>query len=227
MQKTSLIDYPGKISCVLFVSGCNFACPYCHNPELARGCPAPDQCMDESTVISFLRKRAGFLEGVVISGGEPTLATDLAPFCEAVKSLGYAIKLDTNGSRPEVVRSLIAGGLVDYISMDVKTDPQLYPRWIHRSCRPESILSSIRTILAGVVPHEFRTTCIRPLVDARIVATIAGLIKGAALYALQECRPHRVLNPEFIRGQCMPFSRSELAHLHAIALPWVNACTIR
>ena len=227
LQKNSLIDYPGKLCCVLFVAGCNFDCPYCHNPELALGCPRPSQSIDEDRVFSFLETRRHFLDGVVISGGEPTLLNDLASLCRRIKQLGYPVKLDTNGSRPEMIRRLIGDGLVDYISMDIKTDPAYYPLWIQKSCRPESIMSSIRTILASAIPHEFRTTCIRPLIEVQIVEKIARLIKGAALYALQEFRDRNVLHPDIIKNRCSRFSRSELSHLKSVAEPWVNACVVR
>jgi len=227
LQKNSLIDYPGKISCVLFVSGCNFSCPYCHNPDLARGCPHPSQCTGEDEVFSFLRMRKGFLDGVVVSGGEPTLTDDLLTVCEKIKRLGYPIKLDTNGSRPEMIQRLIEEGLIDYIAMDIKTDPKDYPLWIQKNCRPEDILSSIRTILSSGLPHEFKTTCIRPLVEPGIIERIARLIKGAALYALQQCRVHDLLNPDFIKTHCRRFTRHELSHLKSIAKPWVKTCLVR
>jgi pyruvate formate lyase activating enzyme len=124
LQKSSLIDYPGKISCVLFLSGCNFACPYCHNPDLAMGCVAAN--ISEDSIYDFLERRREFLDGVVISGGEPTIQKDLIQLCRKIKQMGYPVKLDTNGSRPRVVQILIEEGLVDYIAMDIKTDTARY-----------------------------------------------------------------------------------------------------
>jgi pyruvate formate lyase activating enzyme len=227
LQKISLIDYPGKISCVLFVSGCNFRCPYCHNPNLARGCPPPSQRVDEDHLFSFLRSRRDFLDGVVISGGEPTLLEHLATLCGRIKNLGYSVKLDTNGSRPRTIRRLIDRGLIDYIAMDVKTDPGQYAVWIQESCRPETILQSIRMILASGLPHEFKTTCLRPLVTPKTVETISRLVQGASLYALQQCRVHEVLRPDFVDTRCVRYSRGELLQLKSIAEFWVDACTVR
>ena len=120
LQKNSLIDYPGKISSVIFLSGCNFDCPFCHNPDLVRGCLSYTADLCSPDVCQFLKQRRGFLDGVVISGGEPTLDENLMDFCESIKQLGYPIKLDTNGSRPRILKQLIDDGLIDYIAMDLK-----------------------------------------------------------------------------------------------------------
>ncbi|MBW1821111.1 MAG: anaerobic ribonucleoside-triphosphate reductase activating protein, partial [Deltaproteobacteria bacterium] len=147
LQKNSFIDYPGKISCVLFTSGCNFDCPYCHNPELVNGCAKYSPFSTENGVYDFLYSRKAFLDGVVISGGEPTLQKDLVSICEKVKNMGYPVKLDTNGSRPLVIKQLLDNGLVDYIAMDIKTDPFNYSPLIKKDFKPDSIISSIRIIM--------------------------------------------------------------------------------
>ncbi len=227
IQKTSLIDYPGKMSCVLFVSGCNFRCPYCHNPDLAKGCPEPARCFEDKEALSFLRDRRGFLDGVVISGGEPTAIEALPRFCGKVRQLGYPVKLDTNGSRPGMIRRLLDEGLIDYIAMDIKTDPVEYPEWIQKSCRPEDIRTSARMIIDSGLPHEFRTTCIQPLIKPGVIESIARLIKGAALYAIQQCRDQEMLRPDFVKDHCKRFTNRELSHLKAIADPWVQTCIVR
>ena len=126
LQKISLIDYPGKISCVMFSSGCNFDCPYCHNPQLARGCQVGTPYSDENQLYPYLKRRRTVIDGVVISGGEPTIQKDLFSTCLMLKQLGYPVKLDTNGSRPRIIRQLLNKKLVDYIAMDIKTDPPNY-----------------------------------------------------------------------------------------------------
>ena len=165
LQKNSFIDYPGRISCVLFVSGCNFDCPYCHNPGLVKGGPMASPSLNGEAVFEFLERRKRFLDGVVISGGEPTLQKGLVCLCEKIKKMGYPVKLDTNGSRPKTVKKLVDEGLVDYIAMDIKTDPLHYPRSIKKDSDPDSILSSIQIIMNSALPYEFRTTCVKPIVE--------------------------------------------------------------
>ena len=227
LQKNSLIDYPGKVSCVLFFSGCNFNCPYCHNPDLARGRSLCPVLLDETAVFDFLQRRKGFLDGVVISGGEPTLQKDLLVLCEKIKELGYSIKLDTNGSRPQVIRRLIDEGLVDYIAMDIKTDPCRYSPLIVENSNPDHIISSIQTIMESPLAYEFRTTCVKPIVDSHDVKKIAKIIKGATLYALQHFHNSRVLHPEFFREIKPDYSEDELMRLKAIAEPLVKKCIVR
>ncbi|GBC63681.1 anaerobic ribonucleoside-triphosphate reductase activating protein [Desulfonema ishimotonii] len=227
LQKNSFIDYPGKISCVLFTSGCNFDCPYCHNPDLVRGCRDCPRFLGEKTVYDFLEQRRGCLDGVVISGGEPTLHDDLIGLCERVKKMGYPVKLDTNGSRPEVVRELIDRELVDYLAMDIKTDPMKYSPLIRKKGDPASIFSSIRLIMNSGIPYEFKTTCVRPLVDEQIIENICHLIQGARLYALQQFHEADVLHPEFFdRDDCL-LSHDALTGFKAIADEWVETCIVR
>jgi pyruvate formate lyase activating enzyme len=225
LQKTSLIDFPGKVSCVCFVSGCNFLCPYCHNPDLVHH--PGNALLDEKSFLDFIRERQGFLDGVVISGGEPTLQKDLPAFVSRIKREGYAVKLDTNGSHPRVIRELIEKKLVDYLAMDIKTDPSLYPLFMQREIDPDCIRSSIRLIMASGVHYEFRTTCVRPIVDAETVETIGRLIQGSFLYVLQNFSQVRVLQPDFFENRQAGYDQEEMMHLKSIAEPWVERCIIR
>jgi pyruvate formate lyase activating enzyme len=227
LQKNSLIDYPGKVSSVLFLSGCNFDCPYCHNPALAKGSPLLSPPVDEETVYDFLESRRSFLDGVVISGGEPTLHKGLVTLCEKIKQMGYPVKLDTNGSRPQVIKTLADEGLVDYIAMDVKTDPLRYSPLTKEDYTPERILSSIKIIMESNLPHEFKTTCIKPLVDVSVIETISRLIEGSDLYALQRFQRTEVLHPEFFEENEYRIEENELLHLKSVAEPWVKRCIIR
>jgi pyruvate formate lyase activating enzyme len=227
IQKNSLIDYPGKVSCVIFLSGCNFDCPYCHNPSLVRGgseCLAPFSYRD---LYDFLKSRRTFLDGVVISGGEPTLHKDLGKLCETVKGLGYSIKLDTNGSRPGELKRLINHDLVDYVAMDIKTDPFHYHPFIRDKGNPEDILASIVTIMESAPDYEFRTTCVRRFVDERVIEKIARLIKNAKLYTLQQFNKSDLLHPEFFQDYEASYSLEDLINLKRIAEPWVQECMLR
>lgn len=227
LQKNSLIDYPGKLSCVLFLSGCNFDCPYCHNPELARGHVVNHSFLNENKVYEFLDGRKDFLDGVVVSGGEPTLHQELFSVCEKIKSLGYPVKLDTNGSRPHVLKMLVDRGLVDYVAMDIKTDPFEYSPFIRKDHDPDEIISCIRIIMESSLPYEFRTTCIKPFVDDRIIEQIARHIAGCECYALQHFNPVEVLHPEFFQNRQYLFDEDELLNLKSIAEQWVQTCMIR
>ena len=227
IQKNSFIDFPGKISCVLFLSGCNFDCPYCHNPGLVKSAHRQASVVEERAIFDFLESRRTLLEGIVISGGEPTIAKDLMALCEKIKQMGYPVKLDTNGSRPEVIKRLLEAELVDYIAMDIKTDPSRYPSFIHKDARPDEILESIEIIKDRAPAYEFRTTCIRPIVDGPVIEHISRIIKGAMLYALQRVNKTEVLHPEFFEGIGSVYDEADLSHLKSLAEPWVEKCVIR
>ncbi|MBT8331535.1 MAG: anaerobic ribonucleoside-triphosphate reductase activating protein [Deltaproteobacteria bacterium] len=227
LLKNSMIDYPGKVSCGIFLTGCNFDCPYCHNPELVRGRTRHTAEFDPDSIYRFIETRKGFLDGVVISGGEPTLQADLSDLCRDVKEMGYSVKLDTNGSRPRVLKRLIAEGLVDYIAMDLKTDPVEYATYIQSECNVNAILSSIEIIMNSAIAYEFRTTCVKPIVTAREIENICRLIEGARMYALQRFHKSELLHPEFFKETNYEYSDAELEQLQAVAEPWVEQCLIR
>lgn len=227
LLKNSTIDYPGKLSCGVFLSGCNFDCPYCHNPALARGRHPGSAEIDPEDFYRFIDERKGFLDGVVISGGEPTLQKDLFDLCKHIKRIGYPIKLDTNGSRPLVINQLIDEGLVDYIAMDLKTEPAKYATYIKRSCDMTTIFSSIQIIMGSSIGYEFRTTCIKPIVTARVIENISRLIAGATVYVLQRFHRAEMLHPEFFEGANCEYTHDEMLQLKAIAEPWIKQCILR
>ncbi len=226
VQKNSMIDYPGKICCVLFLSGCNFKCPYCHNPQLVKCAPC-ESCISEAGIYDFLKERRSFLDGVVISGGEPTLHEDLPDLCRRLKHLGYPVKLDTNGSRPHALEFLIQQNLVDYIAMDIKTDPEHYGSLIKSNASTEDVFNSVGIIMESGLPYEFKTTCMRSLVDARAVDGIARTISGAKLYALQKLRTETVLDPEQFTVPEQRYHENDLLYFKSIADPWVESCIVR
>lgn len=227
IQKNSFIDFPGRLSCVLFLQGCNFTCPYCHNPSLVRPGAGGMETVAIKDILEFLEKRRGMLEGVVLTGGEPTLHPDLPELCAKVRELGYPVKLDTNGSHPAMLAELIREALVDYLAMDVKTAPDRYAPLIWPGADPEAIRESIRLVRHSDLPHEFRTTAVVPPVDAEAAAEIAALVDGADLYALQRFGDADVLCPGFFRETGRAATEAELETFRRIAEPRVKRCVIR
>ena len=185
LQKLTLLDFPGKVACTVFLSGCNFRCPYCHNAELIDGLLPPET--DEDGLIAFLEKRRGLLDGVCITGGEPSLrGEELARLLRRVKALSYAVKLDTNGTRPELLSSLAEEGLIDYVAMDIKNSPDRYAETAGLSrISLDAVRESASFLLSGRVDYEFRTTVVKELFDDNSFLGIGPWIRGAKRYYLQ------------------------------------------
>lgn len=185
IQKLTLLDYPEHTACTLFVPGCNFRCPFCHNSELLGG---DVEFYDEADVFAFLKKRAGVLEGVCVTGGEPTVYTDLDRLLGKIKDIGYSVKLDTNGFLPDRVDALIRAGLVDYVAMDIKNSPERYAETVGLPPERFDISPIERTveILMNTAPdYEFRTTVATELFDDNSIAGAARMVAGAKRYYLQ------------------------------------------
>ena len=184
IEKFSMVDWDGKIVCTLFASGCNFRCPFCHNSSLAL---SNANEIDQDEIFSFLEKRKGLVDGVCISGGEPTLHTDLVEFARKIKGMGYPVKLDTNGTNPNTLQSMIDNGLVDYVAMDVKNSPHKYPNTTGaKSVNLDDILQSISIIKKSDIPHEFRTTIITEFHTEEDIKLIADMVDGCDGYFLQK-----------------------------------------
>jgi pyruvate formate lyase activating enzyme len=216
LLKLSLIDYPGKIAAVIFTQGCNFRCPYCHNPELV----LPEnfcEPIEEGVVFDFLRRRKGQIEGVVVTGGEPTMQKDLIEFLGKVKEMGYSVKLDTNGSNPEILQKIVDLHLADYIAMDIKASLEKYPQLTPLKDCVENINRSINIILGSQVAHEFRTTLAQPIISEEDLPKIVSLIKGTQRYRLQRFIPRdNILNKELLEGSPENFSEEKVAHFQNI-----------
>jgi pyruvate formate lyase activating enzyme len=180
--KASFIDYPKKASTVLFIGGCNFRCPYCHNPELVN---EQGEELELSHVLEFLHKRKKYIDGVVISGGEPTIHPELISLIEEIKKLGYAIKLDTNGSNPKILRKLINDRLIDYIAMDIKGLLSEYAKISNSEINIKDIEESINLIKNSNIDYEFRTTICKELLSKDQVVEIGKYLDGSKRYALQ------------------------------------------
>ncbi len=183
-QKLTLLDFPGKVACTVFTKGCNFYCPFCHNANLVN--LGLEQDITEEEVLSYLKKRIGILEGICITGGEPLLHPDLPDFIQKVKDLGYAIKLDTNGSFPDKLQYLVKSGLIDYVAMDIKNSLDKYPLTAGcESLNLDLINQSIDFLMSDAVDYEFRTTVVEELHTISDIASIGTRIQGAKKYFLQ------------------------------------------
>ncbi len=222
LQKLTLLDYPGKVACTVFLGGCDFRCPYCHNWELVDGSYPP--LMTEADFLSFLQKRRGILEGVCVTGGEPLLHRELPDFLEKIHALGYPIKLDTNGGHPQRLNALLDRGLVDYVAMDIKNSPQRYGETIGRPVfDPAPILESVRLLMQSGVDYEFRTTVVRELHEEADFLAIAQWLQGARRYFLQ---PFTDRDTVPVAGLSAP-SRDTLEHYASLLRPYLPMTEIR
>lgn len=223
IQKLTLLDYPEHIACTLFVPGCNFRCPFCHNSELLGG---DAEFYDEGEIFEFLRKRKGVLEGVCVTGGEPTVYSDLDRLLRDIKALGYLVKLDTNGYLPDRLACLLEAELVDYVAMDIKNSPERYAETAGLDAAPfdiERIERSIALIMSSGIEYEFRTTVSTELFDEQSMTGAAQMIRGAKKYFLQafvmrDTVPSKTLTPP---------SRHTLSRYLDIARQYVPNAQIR
>ncbi len=224
LQKFSLIDYPGKICAIVFTQGCNFRCPYCHNPELVRP-ELFDEPIDVRNVLSFLETRVGKLDAVEITGGEPTLQKDLMDFIRKIKEMGFLVKLDSNGSNPNILENLINEGLVDYIAMDVKAPLNKYKDIIKVDIDTEKIKKSIEIIKNRAPDYEFRTTVVKSLLSKDDIEEIAKTIRGSKLYVLQKFIPSKTLDPKFVTRET--YTDEKLRKLAKKLENYVDKCIVR
>ncbi|NIA10110.1 MAG: anaerobic ribonucleoside-triphosphate reductase activating protein [Nitrospiraceae bacterium] len=230
LQKFTLIDYPGKIAAVVFLAGCNFRCPFCHNPELVEIQNTktqnfiPLQEISQKDFFKFLKSRQDDLDGVSITGGEPTLSPELFSFIKKIKKLGFLVKVDTNGSNPEMVKKLVDAKLVDYWAMDIKTAPEKYNFAIGNESTGtqnfaplrKNLEKSVKLISASGAEYEWRTTMAPTVVDKNDIIKIIewlnkinlNALKNASRYTLNQFRPDRTLDPDF--GKLKPYSDDEL-----------------
>lgn len=228
LQKMTLLDYPGKVACTVFLQGCNFRCPFCHNSDLL-GKDGPETIPTE-TLMTFLKKRVGLLDAVCVTGGEPTLQPDLADLLRQIKALGYLVKLDTNGGRPDVLKALVEQGLVDYVAMDIKNCPARYGE---TAGIPNMTLShieeSIRYLLSGKVDFEFRTTVAEELHTPEDFEAIGKWLTAldpehkAPKFFIQ---PYVDRDSVLTKGLHTPAKETLLAMVEAIT-PYISAVTLR
>lgn len=228
LQKMTLLDFPGKIACTVFLGGCNFRCPFCHNSELFMG--KPEKLMEDEEFFAFLKSRRGLLDGVCVSGGEPTLYKTLPDFLAKIKEMGFLVKLDTNGYRPEVLKALVQQGLVDYVAMDVKNSPAMYAQSVGlEKMELSSIEESLRFLIGGELSYELRTTLVRQLHDAASIqdmgAWLAALVPGR--------KPKKLFLQSFVDRDTVLFAglsapeQEATAGFAKILAPFAEEVTIR
>ncbi|MBO5790013.1 MAG: anaerobic ribonucleoside-triphosphate reductase activating protein [Clostridia bacterium] len=221
LQKLTLLDFPSRVACTVFFGGCNFRCPFCHNGTLVK--TGKGEGIELDTFFSFLKKRQGILDGVAISGGEPLLQKDLPDFLYRIKEMGFAIKLDTNGSYPQKLRSLVEGALVDYVAMDIKAPLDRYDALAGTSVDKDAIAQSVAYLLQGGIDYEFRTTLVKPYHTVSDMEKIGEWIKGAKRYFLQG-----FVDSGDLIGQGMEaFSKEEMAACLKAVQPFVPCAVLR
>lgn len=223
LQKTTLLDFPGHVASTIFFGGCNFRCPFCHNMNLVMNA-ADEPVISEEELFHHLTVRKGILDGVCITGGEPTLQRDLVPFIKKIKDMGYLVKLDTNGTNPDVINELISKSMVDYIAMDIKSTPDKYAE----ICGLESfdfspVRKSISLLKAGLVPYEFRTTMVKEYHNSDTVKEIGELLDGAKAYYLQS-----FVDSDFVPDHSLhAFEKEELTDFVNILKPHIGIVELR
>lgn len=225
LQKMTLLDYPGKAACTIFLSGCNFKCPFCHNRDLVF-IPERYEYFDVNEVMEYLEKRKGLLDGVCISGGEPLLQEHLPSLIGRIREMGYLVKLDTNGAYPERLKEVIEKGLVDYVAMDIKNSPEKYARTL--GMNPESfsldpIMESVAYLKSSGIAHEFRTTVVKELHTAEDLLAIGRWIGEKETYFLQQY----VDSDNVIQPGCSAYSAAEMEELRKQVETLVPNVTLR
>jgi pyruvate formate lyase activating enzyme len=224
LHKTSLIDYPGNICSVVFTSGCNFRCPYCQNPDLVFNSPGIHEITEEE-VFEAVDSRQDFIDGVCISGGEPTLHVDLPEFCEKLKKRGFKVKIDTNGSSPEMLKTLIERKLVDFIAMDIKGPIERYDELSDVAIDAKVILESIKLIMESGVDYEFRMTVVPGLISSDDIAMVGEMVRGAKKFSLQQFNNKTTLQKRFQNVE--PYPVEKLNEFRDIMKNFVEKCEIR
>ena len=223
LQNLTLLDYPGKVACTVFTPGCSFRCPFCHNPALVLPERARGEIPEED-VLAFLKKRAGMLDGVCVSGGEPLLQRDLRNFLRQVKALGYAVKLDTNGSNPDLLGRLMDEGLLDYAAMDVKNTLAKYPETAGLpGLDLDAVVQSAELLMRERIPFEFRTTLVREFHTREDVLEIGRWLRGAPRYFLQAF----VDSGDLLGGGLHPVDEDEMRAMASLLKPFFREVAVR
>ena len=223
LQKLTLLDYPGHTACTVFTGACNWRCPFCHNATLVLD-PQSQPVIPEEELFAFLKKRRGLLDGVAVTGGEPTLQKDLPDFLARIKAEGFSVKLDTNGSHPIMLRRILEEGLADYVAMDIKTSREHYPLVTgRRDPGMAAVEESAALLMENRVDFEFRTTLVRELHTAEDLRAIGEWLRGDEKYYLQSFKD----SGDVLGGAFTPFSAAEMEALRRAVLPFIPRCELR
>jgi len=223
LLKTTMIDYPGKMAAAVFLGGCNFKCPFCHNIDLVKASNL--ETISEDEVISFLKERKKWVDGLVISGGEPTIHKDLPEFAKRVKDAGFLVKIDTNGGMPDILKELVSKKLVDYIAMDIKSSPQGYDKASGTKVDIKAIEKSIKIIRESGIDYEFRTTVVPGIHKKDDIKKIGEWLKGSKKYYIQQFRSEETLDPK-MKGK-PTFSEDDLKEMADLVSGDFDAVEIR
>ena len=222
LQKMTLLDFPGQVACTVFLGGCDFRCPYCHNWDILD--PSTPVIMEEEEFFRFLNTRKGLLDGVAITGGEPLIRQGMPEFIKAIREMGFKIKLDTNGNHPDLLKSLVADGLIDYVAIDVKNSPERYAETIGvPGFDISKVDESIKFLLEGNVEYEFRTTVVKQFHNAESFEMIAEWIEGASRYFLQGFVDRETVPYSGLEG----YSEEEMKGFMEIVKPHVKSIELR
>jgi len=226
LQKLTLIDYPGRLAATVFLCGCNFHCPWCYSSELVLPKKIKNQPkISEKEFFDFLNERKNLLEGVTICGGEPTVNKDLPQFCKKIRRLGYFVKLDTNGSNPEMLEELINNKLIDYVAMDVKLPKERYPEIYGKRVKIKNIEKSINILKIKKIDSEFRTTVVPTILDKEDISKIVRWVEPAKRYYLQNFRPEKTIDPKF--EKIKPYPEEYLISIQKAIAPFFEICQVR
>lgn len=220
LQKLTLLDYPGKLACTVFLSGCNMRCPFCHNPDLVLGSPFE---MSMDSLLDFLAARKGKLEGVCITGGEPTIHPELPALLREIKRAGFCVKLDTNGTNPKMLRELLEEGLLDYAAMDIKNAPEHYADSCGGMDFVKEVQESAEILMKGKTEYEFRTTVCAPMHNIERMEKIGQWLAGAKRYYLQQF----VNSGNILGAGVAAVSSAEMEEMRRCLLPYIPSVKLR
>jgi len=226
LQKLTLIDFPGRISATVFLTGCNFRCPWCYSAELVLPGKIKNQPkIPEKEFFNFLKKRKKLLEGLVLCGGEPTINKKLPALIKKIKKLGYLVKLDTNGSNPKMLKKLIDDKLIDYVAMDIKLPKERYSEIFGKMVKVKDIEESIKILKEGKVDYEFRSTIVPSIHTKEDVLSMAKWISGAKRYFLQNFIPEKTIDPKF--EKIKPYPQEYLLEIQKVISPFFEICQVK